>query len=85
MVPICYKRGDIIERGLFNWGPNGPGGCLVALAWIVCDSLGELETVIDNSNKYTSDSITTTYISHRQVSYTVSGLGDGGQLLGYTW
>ena len=49
----------IIERVLLNWGPNGPGGCLVALAPVVCDLPGELEIAIHNINRYELVSFTT--------------------------
>ena len=39
-------QGDIIERGLLNWGPNGPGGRFAALARVFRYSPGELETAI---------------------------------------
>ena len=75
-------QGDIIERGLLNWGPNGPGGRFAALARVFRDSPGELETAIQQASRYKSDSNATTYTSHRGPPYTVGSLGDGGQLLG---
>ena len=73
---------DIIERGLLNWGPNGPGGRFAALARVFRDSPGELETAIQQASWYKSDSNATTYTSRRRPPYAVGSLGDGGQLLG---